>query len=127
MLVKNFSVVSSSGVEFFWLLFHNTGNYVWDLSHSNSLAKQRLHLYCRIKNIPETRVSFSVCCCSESLVPSVMFLVLRVKFSLSGTLALPFYSFKCVCVLFLFVSNGDGREWATSLQPRWFSMVPCAG
>ena len=54
-----------------------------------------------------------------------MFLVLSVKFSLSGTLALPFHSFKCVCVcvhvcacvLFLFVSNGDGRERATSLQP----------
>ena len=26
-----------------------------------------------------------------------MFLVLSVKFSLSGTLALPFHSFKCVC------------------------------
>ena len=58
-----------------------------------------------------------------------MFLVLSVKFSLSGTLALPFHSFKCVCararvcvcvcvcVLFLFVSNGDGRERAMSLQP----------
>ena len=62
---------------------------------------------------------------SASLVPEVMFLVLRVKFSLSGTLALPFYSFKCVCVcvccfyLSLMVMGESGPHHCSHADLPW--------
>ena len=70
MLVKNFSVVSSSGK---WS-FSGSSFIIYATMCGISVTAIVLHSkdyisYCMIKNIPETKVSFGVCCSSESLVP----------------------------------------------------------